>query len=121
MYSNLYDQRICQGDILENFTYDINSPLSTEIEKIRMNFPYVIILSQDCDLTRDYEIRYTDKEKKNYANLLHTVLFSPLFNADIFKNGTHLEEIKLKCDSYNSVRWNNVKINDNPLTYNYCP
>jgi len=114
MYSDICEKRICQGDILENFIYDLNIPLSAEIKKIRMSFPYVIVLSQDCDLTRDYEIRFTEKEKKNYANQLFTVLICPLFNAEIFREGNHLSDINIQCDRYNSERWQPVKNNENP-------
>lgn len=117
MYSTRRERRIRQGDIYQNFIYDLSIPIPNRINKIRFEYPFVMVISQDCDLLRDYEIKYTNKENKNDANRLFTVLVCPLFNSDQFKEGSHLKAIGLNCKPYNRELWNPIKKNECPRVH----
>jgi len=53
--------RVVQGDILKDvmsIEWDITSEDTNDISLItKINFPYILILSQDCDLDHDFKNR----------------------------------------------------------------
>ena len=71
--------RICQGDIykdVEFIEYAIEKAGVIEISKIV--FPFVVVLTQDCDLNQDYKVRR--KETSNHDKKLISVNVAPLYN-----------------------------------------
>jgi hypothetical protein len=104
---DVYKGRISQGDILR----DIEIPHSIKeedgllvIEKI--HFPYSVVITQDCDLDQDNNLRIRDKripsetygcEKEisttNADKKLLSVIVLPLYNEEHFKIGKHLSEL----------------------------
>jgi hypothetical protein len=84
--------RIQQGDILRNVEYlESITEKAGNIEITKINFPLVIVLTQDCDLALDYKYRFKKKDGANHDKFLFSVLVAPLYNADHFFSGTHLE------------------------------
>jgi hypothetical protein len=89
-------KRICQGDIIANvefIEYAIEKNGQIEISKII--FPYVYVLTQDCDLEQDFN----NKVKENPSNQdkhLISIIVAPLYNVEHVYDGTHLEDINLK-------------------------
>ena len=56
--------RIQQGDIISDVEYIEYADVEDGVVKIsKIRFPHVIVLSQECDLTWDYESR--DRQRKN--------------------------------------------------------
>ena len=93
--------RISQGDIYENIEYieyAIESDGIVEISKI--NFPLVIVLTQDCDLAQDYLFRFPTSGKSTQDKYLLSVLVAPLYNVEHFYRGEHLSDIELKMAEY---------------------
>ncbi len=89
---------ICQGDIyrdIECLEYIKEEKGVLEISKI--SYPYVMVLSQVCDLRSDYLNRKEVKKKpeKTQDKFLIFALVVPLFNADQFIRGEHLSEVDL--------------------------
>ena len=138
--------KIFQGDILRDVNvivgYDSDQKNFKEFE-----MPYMIILSQECDLDKDFESYQTyskisseknllklnindcSKEDKQqiismYDKLLPSILACPAFPAAQLREGTHL----IKYNNYqmqkiNSKKWNTIKHNETPRYHflNACP
>ena len=87
--------RICQGDIfrdIEYIEYALEKSGTFEISKII--FPFVVVLTQDCDLEQDFNNR-TDVEKQNQDKHLISVIVAPLYNVEHVYVGEHLSELGL--------------------------
>ena len=105
------ENRICQGDIISNvefIEYAIEKSGQVEISKII--FPYVYILTQDCDLEQEFANR-TNPNAENQDKHLISVIVAPLYNLEQVYDGIHLEEIGLKMQSINR----NINKSDNKL------
>lgn len=107
------EERICQGDIFRDFEYLEYTPNSKKtgfaIEKI---FPYLLVLSQDCDLELDCNNRTNSKDTQD--KFLFSILVCPGYLTEELKAGTHLKKYTLQMQTINSDRWNNIKKNQNP-------
>ncbi len=60
------NERICQGDIFKDIEY-IEYAVEKEgtIEISNINFPLVMVLTQDCDLAQDYTFHKEKKETQD--------------------------------------------------------
>jgi len=95
--SNTKDNRVCQGDIIKNVKYiEKIAEVDDYLEVSMINFPYVIVLSQDCDLSEDYDFRYNKtKAHENQDKILISLLVAPLYTAEQVLAGDHLSELEL--------------------------
>ena len=122
-------KRISQGDIyqdVEFIEYAIQRKGIIDISKII--FPYVIVLTQDCDLNQDYGDRLensnTTKEKKEISQdkILISAIVAPLYNYEHFIKGDHLSNLNMKMQNIKSksstTREEILKQNNNPR-YHY--
>lgn len=113
------DERIRQGDVIRNVEFiervDENDGM---IRFTKINFPYAIVLSQDCDLQQDYSNR--NEEKNSQDKIIISALIAPLYNAEHVYLGEHLSEIGIKCQHINkkSTDGKNLKSNQKPR-YHY--
>lgn len=135
--------RVSQGDIYRNIEYieSINESEDEDggiIEISKIIFPYVIVLTQDCDLSQDFtfrnesestneelcnlaqEIKSQDKSEGPDDKLMLSVLVAPLYNVEDFYLGTHLEKLDKKMTPINKKKspGNNLRNNSNPR-YHY--
>lgn len=134
--------KIHQGDILRdvNVIVGYNDQYNDGVYEFIM--PYLIVLSQDCDLERDYysfkqydkyikdenfdlinfESHNQDEKKKiqsMYDKFLPSILLCPAFPAEQLREGTHLKNYKNYCMPHiNSKEWDKVK-NNNNLRYHH--
>lgn len=108
--------RIYQGDIYSNTEF-IESALEIEgvIEISKIAFPFVIVLTQDCDLDQDYMVRWSRTEVSNQDKKLLSVIVAPLYNVEHFHKGEHLSELNMEMAK---IRGNTLKQNKNPR-YHY--
>jgi len=107
------EERICQGDIFRDFEYLEYTPNSKKTGTGTMKiFPYLLILSQDCDLELDCKNRTNSED--NQDKFLFSILACPGYLAEELRKGIHLKEYKLKMQTINTERWNNIKNNQNP-------
>lgn len=82
------------------------------MEETTIEFPYVVVMTQDCDLEQDYFNRI--QEKKTQDKYLHSVLVCPAYLAEQFKKGEHLTDLEIKMESWNSDRYKLIADNQNP-------
>jgi hypothetical protein len=91
-----------------------------------ITLPYLIVLSQDCDLESDFNKRevmkkdfLNDKSKKQcYNKFLDSILICPAFPAEDLREGLHLKGMERIVERINSKEWDKVKKNDN-YRYHY--
>lgn len=89
--------RVAQGDVLrgvEHIEYVSVKGGAVEISKIQ--FPLVVVLTQDCDLAQDYKFRWSKASSANQDKLLLSVLVAPLYNVEHIYTGEHLQDLGLK-------------------------
>lgn len=113
IYRRHDNNRICQGDILKDFKYP--EWISREGKKIKVRnriITFLIILTQDCDLERDFINRNTPG--KTQDKYLQSILVCPAYYAEKLRDGDHLKKLKQKMEYQNSAKWKLIKQNDNP-------
>lgn len=114
--------RICQGDILKDFEY---KEVYSESEFIDWDIPYIVVLTQDCDLESDHRNRNkmslldcdtgeSADEEVTQDKFLQSILVCPAYPAKDLRKGIHLNGLDLTMESYNSDRWYPIKTNLNP-------
>lgn len=113
--------RISQGDIykdVEFIEYAIEKKGVIEISKI--TFPFVVVLTQDCDLSQDYKVRWARKEPSNHDKKLISVIVAPLYNVEHVYTGEHLSELNMDMAEIKKGRTpgNNLRQNQTPR-YHY--
>lgn len=115
-----FEEQIHQGDIIRNVEYIQKiEPLDDYKFKITfIEFPLVIVLTQECDLDLDYKARTGLLEKNPQDKMLMSVIVSPLYNAEQVFIGKHLEELdNRQMQDMNSKIRSPIKINENPRYY----
>jgi len=89
--------KISQGDIYRNIDYIENVCENNGIIEVsKIEFPLIVILSQDCDLTWDYKNRYGRPKKNNQDKFMFSILCAPLYNVEHLIEGNHLELLNQK-------------------------
>jgi len=91
------EERITQGDVFRNVEFiEYILEENGEIEVSKILFPYVVVLTQDCDLAQDYKFRWSEEEIKSHDKWLLSVLVAPLYNLEQVYEGSHLSELDMK-------------------------
>lgn len=115
-------RRVRQGDIFPNAPYyESYVEANGEFALTVFEFPYVVILTQDCDLEQNMNAR--DKAsvgKQQVANDKHliSVIVAPLYNAEHLFSGEHLSEVGVVAQKFNSGLKKPVLLNQN-ARYHY--
>ncbi len=94
-YEKHAGERICQGDILRDFEFEVIEKSTDQSRSYkRILLQYGVIVSQDCDL------KYGQQPSKPTASgsILHhqylpTLLLLPAFPSDFVKSGQHLKDL----------------------------
>ena len=96
-------ERVSQGDILKDVelieSAIINKEGVVEISKIK--FPFVCVLTQDCDLEQDYKNRIKNG-KDNEDKFIISIIVAPLYNIVHVYNGEHLSGLNFRMQLINS-------------------
>ena len=112
--NKINDQRLKQGDIISNVEY-IESVVEEDgiIKVSKIVFPLVIVLTQDCDLTWDYDNRSKTSDMQD--KFLISVIVAPIYNYEHFIRGEHLQEIgqKMATISTNPKKSDNKNLRNN--------
>jgi hypothetical protein len=92
----LRDGRVHQGDIFRDIQFiEYVKREGAEIEISMIEFPLVLVLTQDCDLASDFQWRRAgDVEKPSKA--LISVIVAPMYNEGFVAQGTHLELLGIR-------------------------
>jgi hypothetical protein len=94
--------RVSQGDIykdVEFVEYVAEEKGIIEISKIV--FPFITVLTQDCDLEQDSKIRCQKISAQTQDKLILSVLVSPLYNVEQVYIGEHLAQLGIKMQMIN--------------------
>jgi len=99
-----------------------------EVNFSEWELPYAVVLSQECDLSLDHDLREKLKRLEGESNnsdrdqkhdkLLLGVLVCPAYQAASFREGKHLNELHRVMESYGSRDFKLIKGNCNPR-YHY--
>ena len=111
---------ISQGDVFQGFNYVrwaelIEGNIETdeiEIETDEIEIPFFVVLTQSCDLEKDFEDRNKSESEKR-DKYIPSILVCPAYIADLVRSGKHLEDVGLIMENYNSKRWNIINKNNN--------
>lgn len=97
------EERVSQGNIYRQVEY-IESFSEDEgiITISKIIFTYIIVLTQDCDLSQDFKFRFDSS--KTQDKLILSVLVAPLYQADLVYTGQHLEKLGKKMEPINKNR-----------------
>ena len=131
MKSNIVSQfrindtnRVLQGDLLKNVDMQIYNINLKKLEIIE--FPYIVVLSQDCDLEQDFNKHEKLKESENISKdqlkpihdkFLPSILVSECFPAEQVRLGEHLENNGFFMNNYgkkSSTSWKKIMQNEIP-------
>lgn len=114
------DTRVCQGDILSDVHYIEDVTTDGEwIDVKRILFPYVIVLTQDCDLQQDHGTRWpTGKVPSTHDKKILSALVAPLYNAEHVFAGEHLSELKMNMQPFPNPKKSSIV---NALKHNNTP
>ena len=107
-------QRLCQGDILRDIVLlEATTGEDGDLAVFERTLPYVVVLTQDCDLEQDDNAR-KETPKKNDDKFLQSVLLCPAYQSLRVKAGTHLEELGLTMQVFSRDLWRPVAQNTAP-------
>lgn len=112
------NSRVYQGDIFRNVKYyDSYHENGGDFELTMYEFPFVMVLTQDCDLEQNKNARNkittTHPTLTNDKHLI-SVIVAPLYNAEHLITGSHLQEIGISTQKLNSELKKPVQNNQNP-------
>lgn len=110
-------KRVRQGDVFSKIPYyESYREFNGEFELNIFEFPYVIVLTQDCDLEQNAAAR----EKSNSVSgviendkYLISLIVAPMYNSENFFKGNHLEEIGIRSQVQNTKLKNPIVQNQN--------
>lgn len=108
--------RIHQGDIIRNVEFIEHATTQDgQFEISLIIFPYVYVLTQDCDLEQEYKNRSNQQGKQDdkQDKYLISIIVAPIYNYDQFVIGNHLSELKLKMQTLSSNQKKLVEQNNN--------
>ncbi len=108
---------INQGDIIKNVEYiEYIKEEGSIIEASSIVFPYVIVLTQSCDLVQDANARRMNRENKNenvnQDKYLISTMVAPLYNFEDFRKGEHLIQLDLRMQVMPSAKCRNISSNE---------
>lgn len=108
--------RVEQGDLIEGLLYTITKRTGEEISFDEIEFPYTVVITQDCDLEQDFDQRIKHEKEKtetavDHDKYLGTVCLLPAYNAEAVHQGTHLSKLGLAMKKIDSDRWKPLKQN----------
>jgi len=104
--------RVCQGDIFREIQYlESFEQLGNKIKTTWVEFPFIVVLTQDCDLHQDYTERFGGNDGYQDKHLL-SVLVAPLYNYDHVRAGNHLIGLDMTMEAINSKKAPFVKHNE---------
>ena len=108
-----------QGDILRDITVvewaDVRGEELINVQERILQ--YCVIVSQECDLEHDFNAR-SKPDNPNTDKYLQSVLISPAYPSQDFRNGDHLKKLNMKMQSVQGGNWDRLKQNQNPR-YHY--
>lgn len=112
-------ERVRQGDIFSDVPYyESYRELNGEFELSVYEFPYVLVLTQDCDLEQNKNnkvqgISSGNLGLKNLDKHLISIIVVPLYNSEHLFAGLHLDQLKISAQKHSSDQKKTIKQNQN--------
>ena len=108
--------RLSQGDILQevvvaNSRLVVASGQPDRLDVSEISYPYVVVLTQECDLEQDFASRQAPDGKPDQC--IPTILLAPAYLSESLREGTHLSELGYEVERINSTRWRPLTLNIN--------
>jgi len=123
--------RVYQGDILRDLNIISWDYIGGECQIKNIKLPYAVVMTQDCDLDRDYENRKEIKEleseknknvepedksgkkkekeeKEKHDKYVPSILICPAYLAESLKEGNHLNELGQRMECWNSKKYSDI-------------
>jgi hypothetical protein len=107
-------KRICQGDILRDFSFRSVAPNK---DVTQYDLLYVIVISQDCDLDHGVKPSYKNQQDSLpiHNQYLPFLLLLPAFNAQDLREGKHIERLfNIRTKPIGGDLYKPIKQNLNP-------
>jgi hypothetical protein len=102
--------RICQGDIFEEVPFFETFSIKERIITFQIiDFPYVLVMTQDCDLLSDY--RLIEKKDNVLDQKILSTLVVPLYNAEHLWKGEHVSDLNYNANIIGSKDKDKIKKN----------
>jgi len=106
--------KICQGDILRDYVLPIWILNDKGVAEAKgLTLPYIVVLTQDCDLDEDFN-NHVENPLTKHDKFLQSILVCPVYLADELRNGDQLKDLSLKMESFDTKRWKTITNNQNP-------
>lgn len=106
--------RVHQGDIYTDVVLTIHAYVSgKELIIEERTLPYAVVLTQDCDLLQDYNNKINNAGNSKHDKYLPTLLISPAYPAETFKEGKHLDNQDLIMHRYSTDQFKQITQNNN--------
>jgi len=116
------DKQVHQGDVFKTVRYyECFTEIGGKFELSLLEFPFSIVLTQECDLSNNLIERTKNGNGDNSQKqdkYLVSLLCAPLYNAEHLFSGKHLEHLKIETDYKNSTQKKYIKSNRDPR-YHY--
>jgi hypothetical protein len=109
--------RVSQGDVIRDIEVLERATVRSGIVEIsRIQFPLIIVLTQDCDLEQDHRVRRRRSVARDQDKELFSALVAPLYNAEHVFKGDHLSELGRKMMEINRSKTpgSNLMRNETP-------
>jgi hypothetical protein len=104
--------RVCQGDVFGGIEYIESFKAGTDkVSASVIVFPFIIVLTQDCDLEQDHTLRSGAKNANQDKHLL-SLLVAPMYNFEHVRAGNHLIGLDMTMERINSNKASFVKNNE---------
>jgi hypothetical protein len=103
------EKHVHQGDIYKEIDILI---YNAEGELLEVTFPYVIVASQECDLSQDYDNR-CDLNTEKHDKYIPSIIVVAAYLKELFKKGDHLRDINQTMEDHNSARMKLIEQNNN--------
>jgi hypothetical protein len=115
-------RRICQGDIIRDVEFlEYARERADYVEISKINYPLVVVLTQDCDLSQDYGVRWSRQDTPTHDKAICSVLVAPIYNAEHVYVGEHLSELNLQAQAINKNKTPGKSLRSNEVPrYHYC-
>lgn len=110
-YCKYSKTRVCQGDILRDFPiieWEFTDSSYKKYNIIKNTLPYIVVMTQDCDLEQDYKNRNEEVCEKHDKHM-QSILVCPAYPAEKFRIGEHLEHTGRVMEKWNSERFKKIK------------
>lgn len=108
-YTAKHDDRLSQGSVLTDVVYRTEKITEEGVSFEEITLPFIVIMTQDCDLEQDNNERTGDGDQKDKH--LTSIVGVPAFISDEVKRGEHFSAFNLKMREFSAKEWKYLEKN----------